>query len=191
VRGSLRGRRVVLERPAPTEQLVGDDTERVKVAGRPGALARGLLGREVAGGPEHRPRQRQRLESGRARDPEVGHANLAALVHEQVRRLDVAVDDPVPVRSVERRGSLLEPRQRARRWLCPLAPQPVFERTACQVLHHDERALLPFADIEDGDRPGLPRKPRRREGFALEALSNPFVGREALGEHLHGHLAPQ
>ena len=47
-----------------------------------------------------------------ARDPEVGDAEVAAGVEQQVRRLEVAVDDARRVRRVERAGRLGEPAQR-------------------------------------------------------------------------------
>ena len=191
VRRRLGGRRVVLVGPVAAQQLVGDDGECVEVTRGAGALSPRLLWREVARGPEDRPGERHRVEARRAGDSEVGDMEVVAVVQEQVRRLDVAMDDPVPVRGVERLGGLPEPAERSLRRLRPFSPEPVLKRAAAEVLHHDERPPAPVADVEDRDRARLARQPRRCEPLALEAFRDRRVGRIAVGEHLHDHLAPE
>src|SRR4029077_5225760 len=105
--------------------------------------------------------------------------------------LDVAVDDPVVVCGVEGNRCLLEPGERAGGRLGSVAAQPVLERPAAEVLHDDERAPLPLADVEDRDRARLAGKTGRGQGLALEALANVVVHGVALGEHLDRHLAPE
>ena len=51
--------------------------------------------------------------SASAGDAEVADGEAAAVVEQEVRGLDVAVDDALAVRVVERGGGLLEPRERA------------------------------------------------------------------------------
>ena len=54
------------------------------------------------------------VEAGRARDAEVGDVDAALVVEQQVRRLDVAVDDPARVRGVERGRGLARATSSAR-----------------------------------------------------------------------------
>jgi hypothetical protein len=91
------------------------------------------------------------------------------------RGLHVAVDDPVPVCGIERRGRLLEPPERARRRLGPVSPQPVLERAAGEVLHDYERPPFTLADVEDRDRAGLAGEARRGECLPLEALTDSLI----------------
>src|SRR3954451_1173252 len=191
VRRRLGRRGVALERPVAAEQLARDHGEGVEVARGRGALAHRLLRGEVPSGAEDGAGKRHRVETGRARDPEGGNAELITLVQQQVRRLDVAVDDAVGGRRVERGPGLLEPRQRPRWRLRALLAQPVLKRPPGEVLHHDERATLPLADVEDRDRAGLAREPRGRQRLALEPLADRVVPRVALGEHLDRHLAAE
>ena len=89
----LRGRRLALEGPLARQQLVRDGGEPVTVARGSRALAARLLGRDVARGPEHRARARQRRHPRGARDPEVRDVDLVLRVEQQVAGLHVAVDD--------------------------------------------------------------------------------------------------
>ena len=107
-----------------------------------------------------------------------------SLVEQQVPRLDVAMDDAVPVRGVERRRRLLEPVERLVRRRRPAVAQPVLERAAVEVLHDDERPARPLADVEDRDRVRLAGEARCRERLAREPLPERFVPRVPLGEHL-------
>ena len=113
VGGRLRGRRVALEGAPAGKELVGDDGEGVAVAGSGRLAARRLLGGEVAGGAEHRPRGSH---AGRvvhqAGDPEVDDLETVGGVEEQVRRLDVPMDDAVGVGGVQRFRGLRKPGER-------------------------------------------------------------------------------
>ena len=81
--------------PLTGEQLEGDEAEAVDVGALGERSAGPLLGRQVRGG------GRQRATVGAASDPhgdpEVGEVRVAVVVDQDVRRLDVAVDDAVPV----------------------------------------------------------------------------------------------
>jgi hypothetical protein len=191
VRRGLGGRRIGLERPRPGEELPGDDGERVDVGGGRRALAQRLLGREVAHRAEHRAGERERVEPRRARDPEVGDVDVVRAVEQQVRRLHVAVDDAVPVSRVEGGGGLLEPGERLRGVDEAARPDAILDRAAAEVLHDDERALVPLADVVDRDGVRLAREPRGRERLAHEATANRLVLRVALGEDLDGDGAAE
>jgi hypothetical protein len=117
--------------------------------------------------------------------------HVVVAVEEQVSGLDVPVDDAVSVCVVEGLGGLLEPVQEAVDRLRPLAGDAVVERSAVQVLHDDERPLVPLADIEDRDRVRLAREPRRGERLSGEAAADGLVLGEALREHLDRHRAPE
>ena len=70
----------------------------------------------------------------------------------QVRRLDVAVDQPAAWAAASPRGHLpadaRAPRPRSRR---RSAPEPVVERLAVEELHGQERDAVVLADLVDGD----------------------------------------
>ncbi len=191
VRASLGRRAVGLERPPAGEQLEGDDSERITVAGRAGPFALGLLGREVPGGPHHRPGHRERLHAGSAGDPEVGDVQRTLSVEQKVARLHVPVDDSAAVRCVESRGRLLEPRQRLAGGGRTGPLQTLFERSTAQVLHDDEGALLPLADVEDRHRARLAGEARRGERLTLEASPDRGVSGVALGQQLDRDGAPE
>ena len=88
-------RRARSERSLAREQLVEDEPERVDVAADRDFLARELLGRHVAR------RARAHLLALDAlretRQAEVGDLGPAPAVDHHVRRLEVAVQDPLPV----------------------------------------------------------------------------------------------
>ena len=68
----LGGEPLAGKRPATGQQLVGDDRQRIAIAGRCGRLASGLLRREVGGGAEQLTAGGDRRLAGDARDAEVG-----------------------------------------------------------------------------------------------------------------------
>jgi hypothetical protein len=92
--------------------------------------------------------------------------HVTAAVEQQVPRFDVPVHDPGRVRGVECGGGLVEPSEDAPRRLCSLGLESVCERPALEVLHHDERPLVPLADVEQRDRAGRAGEPGRRKGLA-------------------------
>ena len=112
--------RVGLERDLAGEHLVEDDPERVDVGLRGDLVAERLLGRDVVGRAEHAAGGGQALRLERAGDAEVGDLGAALVVDQDVLRLDVAVDEAVLVRALERPADLdrvgdgLGHRQRAR-----------------------------------------------------------------------------
>jgi hypothetical protein len=138
----------------PGEQLEGDDGERVAVGGGRAALAHRLLRRDVRGRAEHLAGLGDLVLEPEPGDAEVGQREAVALVEQHVGRLDVAVDDPLLVRRVERVGRLVQPAQRDARLDVLAGAQPVGHGAASQELHHDERAPIVLADVVDRDHVG-------------------------------------
>jgi hypothetical protein len=179
--------RASLEWSCACEKLVAHDAQRVDVARRAGGLSEGLLGGEI-------PRRSEHGAGGRhaalrvVRDPgdaEVGDGEVVPLVEEEVRGLHVSMDDSEAVRVVEGLGRLQEPRVR-RVGRHGLAEGPLPEGSSREVLHDDERANVPFTDVEDRDDVGVAREPRRRQRFPLEPLAEHFVARKAVVPCHHG-----
>ena len=184
VRHRLGRRRLALERAPSRQELEGDDRECVEVARGAGALTAGLLRCQVAGGADHGAHLGEGAEVGGARDAEVGDLDALVVVEQEVRRLDVAMHDPVRVRSVERRRGLPEPVERAADRLGAVALEAVGERSAREILHHDVGAAIVLADVEDRDRVGRVREPGDGEPLAREAASDRVVVRESAREQL-------
>ena len=172
-------------RPSPGEELVRHHAERVAVARSRGGLTASLLGREVPRRAEDHPGQCERVEARCGRDAEVGYVHAILVVEQEVRGLDVPMDDALRVRGIQAVRRLPEPFDRTaggkgRR------PDAVVNRAAVEVLHDDERLAVVLADVEHGhdvrmrgESSGgsrLPREPRAHVGVAGMPLR----------EHLHG-----
>ena len=165
------------ERQPAGEQLVERDPERVEVAPAidPPVVAAGLLGRDVVqrafevvdlvdDGP-------LALELGR--DPEVDDADgLRRRDDDDVRRVDVLVDDAAGVdafdRAGERQRELELARERGRR-----DPQQPVQREPLDVFHHEDRDSVVIDPPEhlDGERAARLRgqallPDQRRDGLA-------------------------
>ncbi len=95
----------LVERRPQRQQLVERQPQRVEVG--PG-VARALkpLRRHVPQRADDVAGVRQVLGAGRLGQPEVGHPDVALAIQEQVRRLDVAVEDALAVGMRERLGHL-------------------------------------------------------------------------------------
>jgi hypothetical protein len=184
----LGRRSVALVRSATRQKLEREHAERVAVTRGSCGFAPRLLGREVAGGADHRAGHRERVQPRRAGHAEVGHVDVAVAVEQEVAGLDVPVHDPARMGGVERASSLFKPLERLLRRDGTLL-EAVVERAAGQVLHHDEGpTAVGLADVEDRDRVRGARQAGGREGLAREAPPNRLVLGEALGEQLDHHL---
>ncbi len=86
--------------------------------------------------------------------PEIQNLRVPAAGDEQIRRLDVAVDDAGGVRRFERVGDL----DRERQQLIDLERAPgdaMLQRHPLEELHDEERATVLFADIVDSADVGV------------------------------------
>ena len=95
-RGPIAG-----ERSLPGQRLEQDDAQGVDVGGDGRGLTARLLRAEVVDRAHRRARKRDLRLVECARDPEVGDLDPSVAAHEDVRGLDVAVDDPADVRGLE------------------------------------------------------------------------------------------
>ncbi len=198
-RGRLRHLREVLhrdldgrlarERDLAGEQLVEDDPGRVEIGRLVDGRATRLLGREVLGGADDRARLGHLAGAG-ARDAEVRHLDAALVVDEHVVRLDVSVDDAVPVRVAERGEHLADVGDGDGHGTGAARDDQLLEGAPLDVLHDDEVRALGLAPVVDGDdvRVG---EPRRMGRLAAEALDELHVVRVPLVEHLDRDLAAE
>jgi len=128
-----------------------------------------------------------RPRSARLGEPEIQDLRIAPRRDEDVRRLDVAVDEAVGVRRVECVGDLRRPgdelvrRDRS-------AVDPLLERRSFEELHHDERPALVIADVEDAADVRVAER-RRGPGFTLETLARLALLQVLLGQELERNLA--
>ena len=176
---------------SPDQHLVGDGAEGVHVgAAGDGALAHGLLGRHVVRRAERHaglghPAAAAGAGDGQ-RDAEVGHQRLA-VVQQDVLRLDVAVDHPVPVGVVERGGHLGGQAHRVAHRQLLLAAEPVAQALAVHERHDVVRGAVHLPAVDQAEDVGVLQ---RRDGLDLtqEALGADDGGQ--LGaEDLDGDLA--
>ena len=182
-------RRVARERDLGGQELVEDDAGRVEVGrlvdGRPARL----LGREVLRGPDDRALLRHLARAGPG-DPEVGHLDDALGVDDDVVRLDVAMDDAVPVRVAERGEDLARVRDRHRTGHGPRLRRSSFSvlpSTYSMTMKY-EPSVSPRSKIETMfgcDEPGGVRR------LASEALDELLVVRVARVQDLDRDPPPE
>ena len=182
------------ERRISREHLVQHGAQRVYIrARRDLSLAHRLLGTHVVRRAERHAGFSHpgaaRLARGQSY-AEVGHER-AAVVEQDVLRLDVPVDHAVAVGVVERRGHLARDAHRVGHGELLLATQPIAQRLTFDVRHHIEQ-----------ERVGLTRVEQRQDVRVLEVGGELDLGQEALGaddgrelgaQHLHRHppIVPQ
>ena len=206
----LAGNLRVVRRPA-CEQVIQRRAERVDVAAFVDGRAAELLGRHEAGGAEHDPGARlerlvvvehdlcgRRLRAAtlarlgaaalrlvgladRLGEAPVDHDRLARIADEDVRRLDVAMDDPalVCVRDRVRRGDDVR-HQRETPGDLGSRSDELLERSAGDLAHHVERrAVRRDSGVVDGhDRRML--EPRGDPRLALESRDRVGIERQRL-----------
>ena len=132
-----RDRRRAGERHLARQHLVQHHAQRVDVAARVDRRRLCLLGREVLGRSKHHRRLRHRVAGHRARDAEVRDFHRSCRRNHDVRRLDVAVDDPVRMREREAGADVGADLSDALGEERPFLSDDVAERLALDVLHHD------------------------------------------------------
>ncbi len=122
-------------------------------------------------------------------ETEVQHLHRAVTSHLDVRGLQIAMDDPLLVRRLERLGDLLRDGQRFVERDRALR-DALREVVAFDQLHHERQRA---AGLLDGIDRGDVRMVQRREclGFTLEARQAVEVRGKRLGQDLDGHLATE
>ena len=184
------GRGVALERKRRGSHLIEDGAEGEDVGAGVGELSAGLLRRHVRNGADRRAGFREVLAhrgrpfrltccAGSAldlRQTEVEDLGLAAGVDEDVRRLDVTVNDSLRVRRLERVRELnadIEQASDVER----AAADPLRERDPFQQFHGDEVLPLELIDrVDSADRRMVER--RRGACFALKTVQGGPIARQ-------------
>ena len=186
------------EGPLAGQALEQDEAERVDVAGRSDRFAQRLLGAEVAGGAEQRPRFREVGGIEQPGDAEVGEFGVHAPAGEtgrreqHVGRFDVAVDDSLRVHVMQGLAQvgadLGDLRRQHRAVVDPAAKVPPVDE-----LHHDEGAGDALDDggsgVEQGDQ-GEVVQARQHGDLAALALRAGVVG-GVHAEKLDRHGPPE
>jgi hypothetical protein len=149
LRQGRRHRSALVERAATGEQLVRDDAEGVEVGGAGGGLAEGLLGREVVRRAEHLAGLGVSRPVDGAGDAEVGELHRAVGHDEDVRGLDVAVDDAGLVGRPEGERGLRHDRPYLARVEGALALDEVGQRLTGDELHDEVGEVVLLAVVED------------------------------------------
>jgi len=148
---------LALERRRARQRFVEDAAETVEVGRRRGRLPHRLLGRHVRGGAENCPGLRQVLALVVARVPEVEQLRprIPARPHDDIRRLEVAVDDALGVDGRQRVGHLMK---QVAAVVCVLlepgvpgprtvAAAPAGEIRALEELHREIRLIAGLARV--------------------------------------------
>jgi hypothetical protein len=175
--------------------LVDDRAKRKNVAARVGRVAFELFRRHVlqrAGDrafPGNLRRTHCRLGVGRRigeeRPRRFGQSEVeqlhARLRDHHVRRLEIAMDDAVAVRGVQRVGNLDGVAQRLRH-RHGASGQPRRQRLAVEQLHHEVLDIAGAADVVERADVGM-RELRDRARFALESLARVRRRGEIAGQH--------
>ena len=123
------------------------------------------------------------------RQPKIQQLRLAVFGDEDIRRLDVAMDDALGMRRIERVGNLNSQveqevdRQR-------LAVDAMLERLPLEKLHREKGAAVVFANVVD--RADIRMiEGRSGAGFAPEALQHRQLAADLVRQKLERHKAPQ
>ena len=175
-------RRIARERHLPGEHLVEHDADRVEIGGLVDRRAARLLRREVLRGADDRA-DLGHLAGAGPRDPEVRHLDPPLASDEDVVRLDVAVDDPVPVRGAECGEDLAGVVDRDLDRGLPAGDDQLLQRAPVEELHRDVVGALGLAAVVDRDDVRM-REPGGVLRLAPEALHERVVGRVAVVEDL-------
>ena len=161
--------------------------ERVEVAPAVDLLAGRLLGRHVVDRPDGDPVGRRERAVGvglhQDAEAEVEHLDGPVVREQEVRRLDVAVDDPLAVGVGQPQGRLAGVVGHVHRGHRPAGPEPLAEALAGDELHDDIEDL---ADLVGVERPDDVRVVEHPDEFhlALEAGDDAGVRDDLGGDDL-------
>jgi hypothetical protein len=177
------------ERHRAGDALDEHERQGVQVARRAGGLAARLLGREVA-------RRAERCGRGFGQgglgqhlgEAEVGDPEAALVPEEEVRGLDVAVDEAGSVGVLESPGGFEADDERLREAQAVAPVEQHAEAAAAQVLGDEEGRPAVLADVVDGEQVRVVEA-GGGAGLGGEPAADHRVGGERVVEDLHGHLA--
>ena len=185
---------VARERHLTGEALEEHTAQRVQIGAAVGPLTTDALGRHVVD-------RADQLVAGRGpadgRDvlgqPEIGEIDLLgrALHRDQrIARLDVAVQQPMRMRRIERLRQLTDQGDRPLGGQRPVLAQQRRQIGAPHVAHRDEEMPVDLAGLIDRDDPGVIDR-RRQPRLRQEPCAKPCVLREMPGQQLERHVATQ
>ena len=182
---------VALVRLASGEAVIEDASQRVQVAAAVEWAALDLLRRAVVDSAEERARQRRSLRAGALGEAEVAEVRVVArLGDEDVRRLDVAMDEPRSVGGVERTADLLGDHERVGRRQRPALLDQRLEARTAHVAHREVEDPIDLVRVIDRDRVRMVERGGQL-GLAEEAGAEGLVERELRGDHLQRDLSPE
>ena len=179
------------------EHLEQHHPQRVQVRLPGDGLPERLLGRDVVGGAEHAPGDRQPFLCERARDPKVRDLGSAFLADQHVVGLDVAMHDLALVGGAERARDLDRVGDRLRDVERPFAADDVLEVLAFDVLEDYVRRADPavnaarrglLAGVDHGDHVWVAEL-RHRARLPAKALELVEVGGDLAVHQLDRHRA--
>ncbi len=187
-----RDRRLAGERQRAGEHLIQHDADRVEVAALVEIVALRLLRRDVGDAAHHHPRLRhaERVLGDRARDPEVAELDDVVFGDQDVRRLDVAVHQPLAMRVGEAAGDLDRVVDGGQLRQHVLVAHQLAERRAVDELHHDVVRVVLAPEVVDVDDVRMGEL-RRRLRFVREALDEVVVLGVLIAQHLDRDPAAQ
>src|SRR3954468_7197333 len=127
-----------------------------------------------------------RIQRSLQRDAEIGeHRTAGTALEQNVLGLEIAMDDTLAVRVVERQGEVVERATRFLRLQRALYTQPFGERLTMHVLHHDVDELLYFAEGVHRDDVRV-AQPRCHARLTTESLAILVRRGELSSQHLDG-----
>jgi hypothetical protein len=158
-----------------------------QVAARVHRLAPRLLRRHVVRRAGDHPALRQVGVVGRPRQAEIGELDaLDAVLQQDVSGFDVAVDQPLGVGGDQAGGRLHADAQDLGQGQRPAAAEPILQRLAGHVLHHQVRQAVGLLDRVDGDDVIVADRGLGL-GLAHEAPTSGGAGRQLRRHDLDGH----
>ena len=173
---------------APGEHLIEHDAQRIDIRTMIYAPALALLRRHVCRGAYANAGGRELLRSlYHPRQSKVSQEHPRAAIHQDVGRLDVAVNDALSMRIVQRLCRLCHDLDRLLQRQ-GLSRREVLERARIDVLYRDiaDLSLLPI--VIDGQDVGMVQ-PAYGFGLTDKALAEPIFVRKVRREHLNRHVA--
>ena len=178
------------ERQPSGEELVRHDAEGVQVRARVGRFAADLLGREVLHRPLHAAGLRRLPVGVRARQAEVGDLHGAAGRHQDVLGLDVAVDDALGMRGLQREQRLSNDLGGLRRLQPDVGVQQLARGAAADELHDHVVDAVDGAPVVDRHDVRMGQRGRRAR-LAAEPVDEPLVARQGSVQNLDRDLTSQ